>query len=314
MQGHRAEPAAQSGFPVMLSKELPVTSSIDCLAPHSPRRREVALLLAVVLMACLALAGPALPQPASFHDFADQRALGPMPHAMDVLSNLPFAAWGVAGLWALARAVRLRAIGSVSAGLAALFFAGLVVTAGVSAFYHWEPDNAGLVWDRSGMVLAFAGLLGLAAVQDVSWRAGIALAAAVLTLGPVTVQVWAVSDNLLPWGVLQMGGMVLILALAWLQPASPAPGLQIRWTLVIAWYALAKVLELADHAVFDLTGQLVSGHSLKHVVASLAAWPVVLAILQAAGMSQGPDTISAELASPAPAVAVAQPSSKQTNK
>lgn len=288
-----------------------MSPSIDCLAPHSPRRREVALLLAVVLMVCLALTGPDLPQPTSFHNFADQRAWGSMPHAMDVLSNLPFAAWGVAGLWALARAVRLRAIGSVSAGLAALFFAGLVVTAGISAYYHWQPDNAGLVWDRGGMLLAFAGLLGLAAVQSVSQRAGIALAAAVLTLGPVSVQVWAVSGNLLPWGVLQMGGMALILALAWLQPALPAPGLQIRWTLVIALYALAKVLELADHAVFNLTGQLVSGHSLKHVVASLAAWPVVVAVLRAGRLSRAPGTIRTEFASPAPSVAVAQLSSKQ---
>ena len=291
-----------------------MTPSIDCLASPSPRRREVALLLAVVLMACLALAGPALPQSASFHDFADQRAWGPMPHAMDVLSNLPFVVWGVAGLWALARAVRLRAIGSAPAGLAALFFVGLVATAGVSAYYHWQPDNAGLVWDRGGMLLAFAGLLGLAAVQGVSRRAGIALAAAVLTLGPVTVHVWAVSGNLLPWGVLQIGGMVLILALAWLQPTSPATGLQIRWTLVIAMYALAKMLELADHPVFDLTGQLVSGHSLKHGVASLAAWPVVLAILQAVRTSRAPGTISTEFASTAPAVAVAEPSSKQINK
>ena len=291
-----------------------MTPSIDCLASPSPRRREVALLLAVVLMACLALAGPALPQSASFHDFADQRAWGPMPHAMDVLSNLPFVVWGVAGLWALARAVRLRAIGSAPAGLAALFFVGLVATAGVSAYYHWQPDNAGLVWDRSGMLLAFAGLLGLAAVQGVSRRAGITLAAAVLTLGPVTIQVWAVSGNLLPWGMLQIGGMALILALAWLQPALPASGLQIRWTLVIAMYALAKMLELADHPVFDLTGQLVSGHSLKHGVASLAAWPVVLAILQAVRTSRAPGTISTEFASTAPAVAVAEPSSKQINK
>ncbi|MDB5868662.1 MAG: hypothetical protein JWP96_994, partial [Polaromonas sp.] len=195
--------------------------SNSCVPLARPRRREGVLLLAVFLMACLALAGPAVPQPASFHDFADQRAWGALPHAMDVLSNLPFAAWGAVGLWALARSVWRRTIDSASAGLAGLFFAGLLVTAGVSAFYHWQPDNAGLVWDRSGMVLAFAGLLGLAAVQGASRRAGVALAAAVLALGPVTIQVWAVSGNLLPWGVLQIGGMALVLGLAWLPPAWP---------------------------------------------------------------------------------------------
>ncbi len=57
-----------------------------------------------------------------------------------------------------------------------------VVTAAVSAAYHLQPGDAGLVWDRGGMVLAFAGLLGLAAMVH-SARAGMALATAVLVLG-----------------------------------------------------------------------------------------------------------------------------------
>ncbi|HYP70910.1 MAG TPA: hypothetical protein VEP93_08480, partial [Variovorax sp.] len=46
----------------------------------------------------------------------------------------------------------------------------------------------------------------------------------------------------------------------------------------IAAYALAKVLEMADGAVYELTLHLVSGHSLKHVVAALAALPVLAAV------------------------------------
>jgi hypothetical protein len=57
--------------------------------------------------------------------------------------------------------------------------------------------------------------------------------------------------------------------------------LPVRWALLIAIYALAKLLELGDHAVFEWTGHLVSGHSLKHAVAACAAWPVVTALLAA---------------------------------
>ena len=39
-----------------------------------------------------------------------------------------------------------------------------------------------------------------------------------------------------------------------------------------------KALELADAPVFALTQQLISGHSAKHLVAALAAWPVVRAL------------------------------------
>lgn len=252
---------------------------------HSPAwPLERALLLVLLLLALVAVAGPALVQPSNYHDFADQRAWGALPHAMDVLSNLPFALWGLAGAGVLVQALRRQAVDTTAAWLAALFFGGLAVTTAVSSMYHWQPDNTGLFWDRGGMVLAFAGLLGLAACQGISARAGVALAAAVLVLGPVSVQVWAMSGNLLPWGVLQFGGMGLIVGLACLRPVAAGAGpshrgLPIRWSLLIALYTLAKVLELGDHQVFEWTGHLVSGHSLKHIVASCAAWPVVAALM-----------------------------------
>jgi hypothetical protein len=243
-------------------------------------RRECALLGVLLLLLVVALIGPSVAQPSHYHEFADQRSWGWLPHAMDVISNLPFALWGMVGVWALLRAVRERAVNGAAAAMAALFFGGLWVTTAVSAAYHLQPDDAGLVWDRAGMVLAFAGLLGLAAMQAVSTRAGLALAAAVLVLGPLSVHAWSLTGNVLPWAVLQFGGMALILGCAFMRPAQMR-ALPVRWALLIAIYALAKLLELGDHAVFEWTGQLVSGHSLKHVVASFAAWPVVSALLAA---------------------------------
>lgn len=248
------------------------------------RRRECMLAGLLLLMLAGALIGPELAQPSHYHAFADQRGWGLLPHAADVLSNLPFALWGVAGMWALLRAMRAQAVSSIAAGLAALFFGGLVVTAMVSSAYHFQPDDAGLAWDRGGMVFAFAGLLGLAALRVVSARAGVALAVAVLALGPLSVYSWSLSGNVLPWAVLQFGGMLLIVWFAWLPPVRSGrawPVLPVRWMVVIAIYALAKLLELGDHAVYEWTGHLVSGHSLKHVVASFAAWPVVSALLTA---------------------------------
>ena len=186
------------------------------------------------------------------------------------MSNLPFALWGLAGLLVFAEVWNsMRSI----TGLAALFFTGLIVTAAASSWYHLQSDNAGLAIDRLGMTVAFAGLLGLAAADRVSIRAGVLLSGLVLVLGPLSVWVWSMSGNLLPWLVLQFGGMALILWLAIRQPLQGA--LAVRWGVVILIYAAAKVLELADHAVYEFTSQLISGHSLKHIVASFAAWPVV---------------------------------------
>jgi hypothetical protein len=112
-----------------------------------------------------------------------------------------------------------------SSVLATLFFAGLVLTALCSGFYHWQPDDAGLTVDRLGMVVAFAGLLGLAAADRVSARAGWGTAGSVLLLGSLSVLVWASSGNLLPWVVLQGGGMLLVMALALRMPVGGAWGI-----------------------------------------------------------------------------------------
>jgi len=240
---------------------------------------ELALLAAVLALVALAMAAPAVAQSAHHHHFADQRAWGWVPFAADVFSNLPFLIWGGLGLTLLARqaqGIGHRAV-AASRGLMGLFFAGLVVTAFVSAFYHWQPDDAGLVFDRLGMVVAFAGLIGLAAAGRVSARAGELLALAVLLLGPLSIWVWSASGNVLPWAVLQFGGMLLVLGLALLKRLPGAPAIHWGWVIVI--YALAKCFELTDEAVFAATAQIISGHSLKHLMASFTALPVIFALM-----------------------------------
>lgn len=236
-------------------------------------RSAVPLWLGVLALVLLAVFMPPLAQAPHFHAFADQRSWLGLPCALDVLSNLPFALFGLLGLRMLGRVPQLDA---TQRQLAALFFAGLVLTALCSAWYHWAPDNAGLAVDRLGMTVAFAGLLGLGVATRVSGRAGLGLALAVLLCGPLAVGAWAASGNLLPWALLQGGGLVLLLVLAVMRPLPGA--LALRWGAVVAIYAVAKVLEQYDAPVFDLTRQLVSGHSLKHLVAAFAAWPVIKAL------------------------------------
>ena len=68
----------------------------------SPAAALRALYWGAALLLLAALIGPAVPQPQDFHAFADQRAWGPLPHALDVLSNLGFAWAAVAGARLLA--------------------------------------------------------------------------------------------------------------------------------------------------------------------------------------------------------------------
>lgn len=239
---------------------------------------EWALYGAFAALAVIACAGPHLTQHAHYHAFADQRTVWGLPHALDVLSNLAFALAGVLGLSALARWLRTAAVAerATTAGLGGLFFGGLLLTAVGSSLYHWQPQDATLLWDRAGMLVAFAGVTGLAVAGRIGARPAGVATALMLAAGAWALQRWETTGQLLPWAVLQGGGMALMLALAWLPQRREAPALSLA--AVIGWYALAKVLEWGDHAVWEATQHLVSGHSLKHAVAALAAWPVIAAL------------------------------------
>ena len=229
------------------------------------------LLAAFVLLGWLVAAlAPAVMLPESYHSFADQRAWLAVPNVIDVFTNLPFAAVG----WYMLLA-STRARGQLSP---AHFFLGCVTGVGLmatmlcSSIYHLRPDAAGLALDRLGMSLAFAGVLGLAAANRISDRAGWWLACAVGLLAPwAAVWDWH-TGNMTPWAVLQGGGLVLLLALA-ICPERPA-SMRIPLWSVLGFYAVAKILELADGPVLALTHGLISGHSAKHLVAALALWPV----------------------------------------
>lgn len=242
----------------------------------SPRAREALLVAVVALLAGVAWLAPPLAQAPHFHAFADQRAFGPLAHAMDVLSNLPFALWGLTGLGLLFTRMEGRA-SAAQHRMATLFFAGLVVTAACSSWYHLAPTDANLAIDRFGMSFAFAGLMGLAVATRVSERAGLPAGLLSLALGVLSVWVWHLDGNLMPWAVYQFGGMALMLSLLGLTRLPNS--LPVSWLAVLLVYGAAKLLEVADHTVFNATGWI-SGHSLKHIVASFAAWPVLQALLR----------------------------------
>ena len=81
-----------------------------------------------------------------------------------------------------------------------------------------------------------------------------------------------------PWGVVQFGGMALIAWAAWQPRLDDALG--VSFTVWIGLYAVAKGCELNDGPLFHLSGEWISGHTLKHLAAALAAWPVMATLIR----------------------------------
>lgn len=229
--------------------------------------------MTVLLLAAGVL--PALHQDESYHHFADARAWLAVPNAPDVLSNLGFLVGGLYGLLKIGRR-ELYFFNEAMRESAAVTFLGYVLTALGSTWYHLAPADSGLVADRLGMVVAFAGVLGMGASQRVSERGGRSLLVMALGLGLASVFIWNRFGTLTPYAVMQFGGIALIGVLLLLPSRGPGP----FWLALIASYGLAKAFEGADHAVFAATSNLVSGHTLKHLVAALPVLAVTTALAE----------------------------------
>src|SRR5271165_736819 len=72
------------------------TRSCDRRAKRMREGRRLLMLAKLVVAATAVIfSRPLIPQPARYHDFADQRAFFGVPTFMDVVSNLPFLFVGV---------------------------------------------------------------------------------------------------------------------------------------------------------------------------------------------------------------------------
>lgn len=241
--------------------------------------------LILLLLAISVCYGP-ISQPSHYHDFADIRAGFGLPYAADVLSNLGFAIVGLLGLRTQIKQGRQWQSVAVWQGYT-LFFAALLATAAGSALYHLAPDNARLVWDRLPIALACAGLL--AAVWAQTRGASRLLPSALALLAGLSVLWWRYTDlhgagDLRPYLLIQLLPLLLIPLLQW-QYRRPLRERRLFGLAILA-YVAAKGFELADLAVFAALG-VVSGHTLKHLFATLAAWLIWrLLVGQRAGLSQ----------------------------
>ncbi|HEY1462977.1 MAG TPA: hypothetical protein VGF44_06135 [Terriglobales bacterium] len=239
------------------------------------RKTGIVLLCGLTVLVIVAVAlAPRVPQPLSYHNFADHRAWLGIPNFGDVASNLPFAfvgIWGFAFLFSNQSADRF--VYKRERWTYFLVFLGLFLTAFGSSYYHLAPDNARLVWDRLPMTIVFMSLVAALIGERISIRAGLALLPVLLLIGGGSVLQWYWSEiqgrgDLRIYAAVQIyAGLVLLLMLVF--PAKYTRSSD--YAVIAAFYALAKILELTDRKIFQAL-HIVSGHTLKHLAAAMAGY------------------------------------------
>ena len=237
---------------------------------HLLNLRHWALLaVAALAVVAMALIDP-IPQDLDYHRFADSRPWLGIANFADVVSNLPFALVGLLGLHYLLSAGN-STVAAAQKPAYLIFFGGVLLVCFGSGYYHLEPDNTSLVWDRLPMTLAFMGLFSAVIGERISPVLGKRLLWLLVFLGLASVIYWHISEqqsrgDLRPYALVQFLPMALIPLILWLFPGRYR---DVRYFVaLVGFYALSKICEHWDEAIYQLLGG-VSGHSLKHLAAAI---------------------------------------------
>jgi hypothetical protein len=204
-----------------------------------------------------------LSQPENYHHFADERSLGMLPNASDVLSNLVILAAGFANLGWVIRHASHRPVQFPGMLVAAI---GLILTAFGSAWYHAAPSDATLVWDRLPMTIVFAGILAMLWTSVTGSRVGWPAILILIVISAGSVGYWLATGSLWPYAIVQFGGLAAIVCMTVARKVDGLGG----WVLLIVFYGLAKAFESLDWQIWDLTHHMFAGHALKHIASGLA--------------------------------------------
>lgn len=230
------------------------------------RRESVVVVLLAGLLPLLFFGFAPIPQVSGYHDLADPRCILGIDHFWNVVSNLPFLVIGLMGLQLLRRKPE------EAAAAWATVFAGTVLVAFGSAYYHSAPDDTTLIWDRIPIGIAFMGFLTALLVEHLDGaarRIARGFLVPLVLFSVAAIWWWSTRGDLSLWVWVQAAPMLaalLVLAL---------PG---RYThrrylaYAFACYAAAKLFEVGDWQLMQWTGGMMSGHALKHFAAAAGVW------------------------------------------
>ena len=251
--------------------------------------------IGVAALAILFLAAHPMPQAQSYHRFKDDRTLLGMPNALNVLSNVPFLFVGAWGLWYLLIGQGSRPgrgwLEPAERWAFVLTFLGVALTGFGSTYYHLQPDNDRLVWDRLPMALGFTGLIVAMVAERISGRLANWLLVPLAAVGVGSVLQWHLTErhesgDMRLYLFVQGYALIFVLITPLLFP--PRYTRTADWYIGIGWYALAKVCESLDGRIYADTGGIASGHTLKHLLGAVSTYWLLRMLMLRHPLSSSP--------------------------
>ena len=241
--------------------------------------RHIILLVIVAGGLSATLLAPSFAQTPDYHQFADARALWGIPLAADVLSNIAFMLAGLAGLLRMKQLhlKQLQPLPDTMRFWMTLYCFSLIATGFGSWYYHAAPDNLRLFWDRLPMTVTFSLFFCLVLASHIALAFAKKSLLPMLLTGTLATLHWRFTElqgqgDLRFYAAFQFLPLLLVVLMLALFESR---WLQKRWLVAtVLAYLVAKIFELNDAGIYELTG-IVSGHTLKHLTAALGAWWVI---------------------------------------
>lgn len=246
------------------------------ISQNKSRNKRIAILglLTIAAFASLLFTNP-IAQDIAYHNFADIKNLYGLQNFWNVWSNLPFV---IAGLIGLLRYPRLSYKES-SVGYLVICVAIIFVGFG-SAYYHADPSNQTLLWDRLPITIAFMALFSMLISERVLHKSRNILLFSLVTFGIGSALYWAWTESL-------GRGDLRLYALVQFLPIALIPLILLMFPkhylddkklfLAFGFYIAAKLFEHFDSQIFTMLN-VISGHSIKHILAAAAVLCVIYAV------------------------------------
>ena len=226
-------------------------------------------LISLLSLVVLALSYGPIPQPQNYHAFADDRVFWNIPNAFDVMSNLAIIYPGIIGLAFVHERRNNSVVSDDETSIHITLFAGMILTFAGSVWFHLEPNDSTMLWDRLGMSIVIGSCISLM-INDL-WDRGLAgkIHIPIVIASITSVLWWPVFDDLRVYFIIKHQPFIIfpILMLFGVRIYDKISGYY--WGL--SMFILATAFEFADQAIFDATG-FISGHTLKHIAAGIGLW------------------------------------------
>ena len=204
-------------------------------------------------------------QDLTYHNLADNRTILGINNFFDVVSNLPFLLAGLLGLFCIFKNWGV----SNSWGWLILFVSVIFISFG-SSYYHLNPENKTLTWDRLPMAIGFMALFVIVLTDYVNSKLGKWLLIPMCIVGIFSVVYWHIADDLRMYAWVQFVSMALLLIIISVYKPTHLKTKYLIYAFI--FYALSKIFEHFDKHIFELMSQSVSGHTIKHLLAAIATF------------------------------------------